>query len=214
MKLKIDHATFKTMRREKLVPKVLGKAVSKGSEMEPYSLREDQGVRQLIKDTASLKETAHTRASETWDALKNATNAHLTTRPGILQELQSYCNGRVAKVKAEYQRKADHNLKTQIANSKWERMARPGVVIDMSGNRINKTEKNLLSFGLKFSTGLNNQTPLDVAKALNSFRHRHRHDLNVPSVEFIQASVIPHLDYLRDTLRHLGASLPRQTSTS
>ena len=31
MKLKIDHATFKTMRREKLVPKVLGKAVSKGA---------------------------------------------------------------------------------------------------------------------------------------------------------------------------------------
>ena len=141
MKLKIDHTTFKTMRREKLVPKVLGKSVSKGSEMEPYSLREDQAVRQLIKDTASHKEAAHIRATETWDTLKNAANAHLTTRPGILKELQSYCNGRVAKVKAEHQRKADHNLKTQIAKSKWERMARPGVVIDMSGNRINKTEK-------------------------------------------------------------------------
>ena len=43
-----------------------------------------------------------------------------------------------------------------------------------------------------------------MAKALNSFRHRHRHDLNVPSVEFIRASVIPHLD----THRH--ATLPER----
>ena len=142
IKLKINHTTFKIMRREKLVPKVLGKAVSKGSEMEPFSLKEDQAVKQLIKDTATLKEAAHIRANETWEALKDASTAHLNTRPGILQELQSYCNGRVAKVKTEHQRKADKNLKTQIANSKWESMVRPGVVIDMSGNRINKTEKN------------------------------------------------------------------------
>ena len=95
-------------------------------------------------------------------------------------------------------------MNTQIANSKWERLARPGAVIDMSGNRINKAEKNLLSFGLNFSTGLNDQTPLDVAKALNSFRYQHRNDLDVPSVEFIRSSVITHLG----TQRH--ATLPER----
>ena len=39
-KLKIDYSSFKQMRREK-VPKRLGKQISKGSEMEPFSANED-----------------------------------------------------------------------------------------------------------------------------------------------------------------------------
>ena len=41
-KLKIDYSSFKQMRREKVVPKRLGKQISKGSEMEPFSANEDQ----------------------------------------------------------------------------------------------------------------------------------------------------------------------------
>ena len=75
-------------------------------------------------------------------------------------------------------------------------MARPGVVVDLSGSRINKTEKKLLSFGLKFSTGLNDATPLHVARAVNSFRHRHANNLNVPNISFIRAMLVSYLTWI------------------
>ena len=203
-KLKIDYSSFKQMRREKVVPKRLGKQISKGSEMEPFSANEDQAISVLIKETASRKEAAFKKAADQWSNIRNDLTPHLVSRPNLFKEMEQVRDKKVAAVKREHQGKADHNLKTLISSSKWEAMARPGAVIDMSGNRINKTEKKLLSFGLKFSTGLNDSTPLHVARALNSFKSRYANDPSVPNISFIRASVIPYLD----TARH--ATLPER----
>ena len=197
--LKVDHKSYREMRREKVLPKVLGKALSKANEMEPFSEAEDKALQRLIKETNLRKEAANIKASDCWTSLREAVTPHVAERPDILHELKCYCNGKINKAKAVHLKKAANNLKTQIADSKWERLARPGVVIDMSGNRVSKVEKKLLSFGLKFTTGLNTQTPLDVAKALNQFRYRHSTNLQVPSVEFVRASVIPYLETQRHT---------------
>ena len=181
-KLKIDHSSFKQMRREKVVPKRLGKQISKGSEMEPFSANEDQAIAALIKETASRKEAAFKKAVDQWTIIRNDLATHLVNRPNLLKDMEKLCDGKVARVKREHQSKADHNLKTLISTSKWEAMARPGAVIDMSGNRINKTEKKLLSFGLKFSTGLNDSKPLHVPRALNSFKSRYANDPSVPNI--------------------------------
>ena len=53
--LKIDHSSFKQMRREKLIPKRLGRVISKANVLEPFTAIEDQAVADLIKETASCK---------------------------------------------------------------------------------------------------------------------------------------------------------------
>ena len=45
--LKIDHGSFKLMRNEKVIAKRLGKAYSKGNDLEPFTAREDQAMKQL-----------------------------------------------------------------------------------------------------------------------------------------------------------------------
>ena len=69
------------MKREKVLPKILGKAISRGSELEPFSQREDAAMLDLIKDTAARKEAARIKASEAWTILHNASSALLTERP-------------------------------------------------------------------------------------------------------------------------------------
>ena len=76
--------------------------------------------------------------------------------------------------------------------------------IDGKGGRVSQIELKFLSLGLKFSTGLNDQTPLHIARAVNSFKSRYKHDPRVPDISFIRASVIPHLE----TERH--ATLPER----
>ena len=55
---------FKQMRREKVVPKRLGK-LHKGinSDIEPFMEIEDQAITKLIKETAVCKESAFSKAS-------------------------------------------------------------------------------------------------------------------------------------------------------
>ena len=81
-------------------------------------------------------------------------------------------------------------------------MVRPDTVVDMSGGKLTKTEHQVFSLGLKFVTGLNDRTPLDIATAVNKFRSQHFSDQRVPDIAFICASVIPYLN----TERH--ATLP------
>ena len=81
-----------------------------------------------------------------------------------------------------------------ISASRWDRATRPGSIVDMSGGRTTKVERQLLSLGFKFSTGMNDRTPLDVATAVNKFRYQHRDDPRIPDISFIRASVIPHLN--------------------
>ena len=47
------------MRWEKVLPKRLGKAPSIGGELEPFSATEDAAIKQLINETADLKEAAY-----------------------------------------------------------------------------------------------------------------------------------------------------------
>ena len=42
--LKIDVSAFKQMRKEKVLPKRLGRAPSMGSDLEPFSAREDHAI--------------------------------------------------------------------------------------------------------------------------------------------------------------------------
>ena len=67
---------------------------------------------------------------------------------------KAYCHVKILKAKKEKLKKSDLNLKTLISNSKWDKATRPGVVVDMSGNRLSKFERQLLSLGIKFATGL------------------------------------------------------------
>ena len=111
-------------------------------------------------------------------------------RPTLMKDITSYCFLKVDKVKEEKTVKADEELKRLIRGSKWERFVRPGSIEDMSGGKISWDEKKLLSLGLKFSTGMNERTPLDVATALNRFRYQHDNDPRIPSLSFIRAAVI------------------------
>ena len=87
-----------------------------------------------------------------------------------MEEVNIHCETMVSRAKREKQKKADHNLKSAISNSRWERMVRPDTVVDMSGGKLTKTERQVLSLGLKFATGLNDRTPLYVATAATKFR--------------------------------------------
>ena len=114
-------------------------------------------------------------------------------RPRILGEVENYCNGKVTKGVRVKQAVINRNLKFLLSSSRWNKAVRPGDVVDMSGNRISKTERELLSLGIKFSTGLNDRTTLDIATAINKFHYSNKHDLKVPNISFVQASVIPYL---------------------
>ena len=89
-KLKIDHSSFKQMRREKVVPKRLGKQISKGSEMEPFSANEDLAIAALIKETASRKEAAFKKAVDQRTIIRNDLATHLVNRPGLLKDMENY----------------------------------------------------------------------------------------------------------------------------
>ena len=125
--LKVDYNTYREMRREKVLPKILGKALSRANEMEPFSEAEDKALKKLINETKLRKEAAYNKASECWTALRAAVPPYFAERPDILQELKRYCNSKVNRAKGAHLKKANNNLKTQIANSKWERLARPGL---------------------------------------------------------------------------------------
>ena len=60
--LKLDHRCFKQMRREKVLPKRLGKSYSRGTDIEPFTDREEKAITQLIKDTYNSKEATFARA--------------------------------------------------------------------------------------------------------------------------------------------------------
>ena len=136
--LKIDHKSFVRMRREKVLPKRLGKTYSKGSDLEAFTAREDQAITQLIKDTYNSKESAFGRASDRCRTLRREIEHLIAVRPSLMEDINSYCDLMVSEAKREKQRKADHNLKTAISNSRWERMVRPDMVVDMSGGKLNK----------------------------------------------------------------------------
>ena len=201
--LKLDVKSFKQMRGEKVVPKRLGN-LHKGlnSDIEPFTEIEDRAISTLIKETATRKETAFTRVKELWSNIVRDLRPLQDTRPNILDDLKAYCNGKITQAAKVKQTEIDRNLKFLISRSRWNKAVRPGEVVDMSGNRISKTEKELLSLGIKFSTGTNDRTALDVATAVNKFLYRHKNDPKVPDISFIRASVIPHLA----TQRH--ATLP------
>ena len=201
--LKLEVNSFKQMRREKVVPKRLGK-LHKGinSDIEPFTEIEDQAITKLIKETAVRKESAFSKASGLWSNIVRDLTPLQVHRPKILEEVETYCNGKVTKGVRAKQAVIKRNLKFLISSSRWNKAVRPGDVVDMSGNRISKTERELLSLGIKFSTGLNDRTALDIATAINKFRYQHKLDLKVPNIAFVRASVIPYLA----TQRH--ATLP------
>ena len=107
--LKVDHKSYREMRREKVLPKVLGKALSKANEMEPFSEAEDKALQRLIKETNLRKEAANIKASDCWTSLREAVSPHIAERPDILQELKCYCNGKINKAKAVHLKKATNN---------------------------------------------------------------------------------------------------------
>ena len=142
--LKIDHTAFKQMRREKVLPKRLGKAYSKGSDLEPFTAREAQAVTQLIKDTFNSKEAAFGRAGERWRTLHREIEPLVAERPSLVVEINRYCDAMVLKAKKEKQKKVNLNIKSAISTSRWERMTRPDTVVDMSGGRLAKIEHQVL----------------------------------------------------------------------
>ena len=202
--LKIDYKSFRNMRKEKVLPKRLGRTYSKGADLEAFTAREDQAITQLIKDTYNSKEGAFGRAGERYRTLSREIEPLIADRPSLMEEISSHCDLMVSKAKKEKQKKANHNLKSAISNSRWERMVRPEMVVDMSGGKLTKTERQVLSLGLKFATGLNDRSPLDVATAVNKFRAKHANDPRIHDITFIRASVIPYLN----TERH--STLPER----
>ena len=193
--VKVDYSSFRQMRAEKVVPKRLGRFRSTNSDdTEPYTAKQQQAITELIKETSDRKEAAFARSAEAYATLSREVSSLRTERPSLMNELKAYCNGKVGKAKQEKLKKANHTLKSLIRESKWESAVRPGTVVDMSGGKLSQNERKLLSLGLKFSTGLNEQTALDVATAVNKFRYQHANDPRVPSLAFIRAAVIPHLE--------------------
>ena len=69
----------------------------------------------------------------------------------------------------------------------------------MTGGKLSRNERRFLSLGLKFSTGNNERTALDIATAVNRFSYQHARDHRIPSIAFIRSAVIPHLDTGRHT---------------
>ena len=165
--IKLDHSAFKQMRNEKVLPKRLGKQHSKDDTQEPFTAKEYQAISQLIKDTSTLKEAAFSRAKESWNALNRELTPLLVERPTLIENIKAFCNCKISKAKKEKLKNINHNLKSLIANSRWEQAMRPGSVVDMTRGKLKPDEKKLLSLGLKFSTGINSNTPLDVAKMVN-----------------------------------------------
>ena len=202
--LKIEHRSLKDMRRQKVLPKRLGRSFSKGADLEPFTDREDRAITQLIKDTYNSKEASFGRAGERYRTLRRETETLVAGRPSLMEDIKIHCETMMLRAKREKQKKADHNLKSAISNSRWERMVRPDTVVDMSGGKLTKTERQVLSLGLKFATGLNDRTPLDVATAVNQFHSQNSSDKRVPDITFLRASVIPYLN----TDRH--ATLPER----
>ena len=192
--LKLEFKSFKQMRGEKVVPKRLGN-LHKGlnCDIEPFTEIEDKAISRLIKETAVRKETAFARVAELWSNIVRDISPLQDTRPNILEEIKAYCNGKVTQASKVKQAAIDRNIKFLISRSRWNKAVRPGEVVDMYGNRISKIKRELLSLGIKFSTGLNERTPLDVATAVNKFHYRYKHDPKVLDISFIRASVIPHL---------------------
>ena len=90
---KIDYLSFKQMRREKVIPKRLGRAPGIGGELEPFSLKEDQAISQLIRDTADLKESAFRRATKDWEILRRELTPLQAERPTLLADVKKLCTG-------------------------------------------------------------------------------------------------------------------------
>ena len=134
--LKLDYSAFKQMRNEKVLPKRLGNQRSRDDTIEPFTAREHQAISQLIKETATLKEAAFTRATESWNVLNCEVIPLLVERPSLIENIKAFCNGKVIKAKKDKQRNIDHNLKSLIANSRWEQSMRPGAVVDMTRGKL------------------------------------------------------------------------------
>ena len=136
--LKLDHRSFKQMRREKVLPKRLGKSYSKGADLEPFTDREEKAITQLIKDTSKSKEAAFARADGCRRTLYRETEMLVTEHPSLMDEIKAHCDVIVSKARKEKQKKINHNLKIAISNSRWKRIARPDAVVEMSGGRLAK----------------------------------------------------------------------------
>ena len=192
--LKVTWNSYRQMRREKVTPKCLGNLRSKNdSDISPWTAKEDHALTQLIRDSDASKERAFARSNEHWSKLVSDLTTLQDTRPKILDECRAFCDRKVAIAIKEKQAKANRNLRVLINASRWDKATRPGDVVDLTGNKTTKIERQLLSLGFKFSTGLNDRTPLDIATAVNKFRHTYRDDHSVPDITFIRASVIPYL---------------------
>ena len=117
--LKLDVKSFKQMRGEKVVPKRLGN-LHKGlnSDIEPFTEIEDRAISKLIKETATRKETAFARVTELWSNIVRDLRPLQDTRPSILEELKTYCNGKVSQAAKVKQTEIDRNLKFLISRSR------------------------------------------------------------------------------------------------
>ena len=88
--------------------------LSLGSDMEPFSAKEDQVIHQLIKETAALKEATYRWANERWDILNREISPLRAERPTILDDVKAFCNGRINKAKMVKQKKHRHSMKQLI----------------------------------------------------------------------------------------------------
>ena len=108
------------MRREKVLPKRLGKKYSNGTDLEPFTEREEKAITQLIKDTRNSKEAAFARRDGCRRTLHRETEMLVAERPSLVDQMKAHCDAIVKKAKKEKLKKTDQNLKVAISNSRWE----------------------------------------------------------------------------------------------
>ena len=190
---KVDYSTFRQMREEKVTPKRLGQVSGNNVDIDPFTAKQDQDLAKLIKDTFIRKQSAFSKAAQEFATLSREVSPLIPARPSLMNEIMAFCHTKVEEARKVRTKNAARELKILIRDSRWERAVRPGAVVDMTGGKLSQNERKLLSFGLKFSTGTNDSSALDIATAVNRFKYQHANDPCVPDIDFIRASVIPHL---------------------
>ena len=191
---KVDYSSFRQMREEKVTPKRLGRPAANNVDIEPFTAKQDQDLAKLIRDTFIRKEAAFSKAAQEFATLSREVSSLIPARPTLMNDMKAFCHTKVEEARKVKTKNAARELKVLIRESKWERAVRPGAVVDMSGGKLSQNERKLLSFGVKFSTGTNGSSALDIATALNRFKYQYATDPRVPDIDFIRASVIPHLE--------------------
>lgn len=175
-RLKNQLKFLKECRNEKIVPKSLLPKKLRNFNNQPFSKIDEEVL------TATIKKTS----VEVKSAFRNCDKATVMLRNSVTVEwwctLSDYVYSLLRRQNFFDKRNLSAKLESLFQNSLWSKESNPELYENLSSYQLNKTEKQVLGFGMKFAIAKHQVDPIRVAE---SFKKLEKHKSEGLSLEYI-----------------------------